>query len=150
MICLSEKTIEPLAVLAAVQSPLAGAVVLFLGTTRQFTDGRQTVQLSYDSYRSMAESQLTELKNAALENWKLTACCIVHRLGDVGIGQVSVAVAVSSAHRHAAFAAGEWLMDQIKASVPIWKQEHWSDGSRDWVHPRDETPPSSEDRIHVQ
>lgn len=150
MIHLTENTIEPLEVLAAVQSPLAGAVVLFLGTTRQFTDGRQTVQLSYDCYLGMAESQLTELKNAAMENWQLTACCIVHRLGDVGIGQVSVAVAVSSVHRQAAFAAGEWLMDQIKISVPIWKQEHWTDGRRDWIHPQNEPPPSSEDRIHVE
>ncbi len=67
--------------------------------------------------------------------WPLVGCALVHRLGEVGLGEASVAVAVSSPHRRDAFAAAEWLMDRLKQEVPIWKQEHWADGSSEWVHP---------------
>lgn len=119
----------------AVESPLAGAVVLFLGTTREVTGDRRTRHLEYEAYADMAEKKLAELADEARRRWSLTGCAIEHRLGRLEIGEASVGVAVSSPHRAAAFAAGQWLIDTLKESVPIWKQEHWADGGSEWVHP---------------
>lgn len=109
--------------------------MLFLGITREFTAGRQTVELSYEAYREMAELELGKLEAQARQRWPLVECVIVHRLGVVAVSEASVAIAVSSAHRDDAFAAGQWLIDSLKESVPIWKQERWADGGTEWVHP---------------
>src|SRR5262245_61071973 len=128
MIALTADPINVADVLEHVQRPEAGAVVLFLGTTRQFTAGRETVELAYEAYRDMAETELTRLAAEARQRWSLAACAVVHRVGVVPVGQPSVAVAVSSAHRDAAFEAGRWLIDTLKETAPIWKQERWADG----------------------
>ena len=135
MIRLTQEPIDPQEVLAAVQSVEAGAVVLFLGTVRQHTAGRETTHLVYECYPAMAERKLSELAAEARERWGVVELAIVHRLGRLELGDVAVAVAVSTPHRAAAFAAGEWLMDTIKQVVPIWKREHWTDGHEAWVHP---------------
>jgi molybdopterin synthase catalytic subunit len=135
MIALTDRPIDPAAVLERVSSPLAGAVVLFLGTTREMTDGRQTRHLDYECYPEMAEKKLAELEVEARRRWNLTECALVHRLGRLEIGEPSVAIAVSSPHRQAAFEAGQWLIDTLKEVVPIWKQETWADGATEWVHP---------------
>ena len=135
MIQLTDNPIDTQAVLAAVATPAAGAIVLFLGTTREFTDGRQTTSLDYEAYRPMAEKTLADLAEAARRRWPIEKLCIVHRLGHVPLGEASVAVAVSTAHRAAAFKAGQWLIDSLKQSVPIWKKETWADGNTEWVHP---------------
>ena len=135
MIELTEKPIDTAAVLRHVESHLAGAVVLFVGTTRQVTGERHTAWLEYECYEEMARVKLAELAATATERWSLQGCAIVHRLGRVDIGAASVAVAVSSAHRLAAVEAGQWLIDTLKQVVPIWKQETWADGSSEWVHP---------------
>jgi molybdopterin synthase catalytic subunit len=120
--------------LRLVHSPDAGAVVLFLGTTREVTGERRTLWLDYECYAEMAERKLAEIEAEARSRWTITECAIVHRLGRVDIGESSVAIAVSSPHRQAAFEAGQWLIDTLKKVVPIWKQEHWADGSAEWVH----------------
>ena len=135
MIELTHNPIETSAILASVASNDAGAVVLFLGTTREFTDGRQTASLDYECYPDMAEKKLAELEAVARQRWPLTGCAIVHRLGHLELGEASIAIAVSSPHRHVAFEAGKWLIDTIKEVVPIWKQENWADGTSEWVHP---------------
>lgn len=135
MICLTREPIDIAAVLESVRSPAAGAVVLFLGTTREMTDGRQTRWLNYEAYAPLAEKLLAELISQAQQRWPLVACSVAHRLGRVEVGEVSVAIAVSSGHRQAAFEAGQWLIDRLKESVPIWKEEHWADGTSQWVHP---------------
>lgn len=135
MIELTHNPIDVTAVLAKVSSAQAGAVVLFLGTTREFTKGRQTKTLHYECYSEMAEKKLVELESQAREKWLLVECVIVHRLGEVPLEQASVAIAVSSQHREVAFQAGKWLIDTLKVDVPIWKQEHWVDGATEWVHP---------------
>ncbi|HEV3003244.1 MAG TPA: molybdenum cofactor biosynthesis protein MoaE [Pirellulales bacterium] len=132
---LTHDPIDTSAVLAQVGSPLAGAVVLFLGTTRELTLGRRTRSLDYECYPEMAERKLAELEAEARRRWPLVACVLVHRLGHLEVGEASVAVAVSSQHRDAAFEAGKWLIDTLKEVVPIWKQEHWADGTNQWVHP---------------
>jgi len=135
MIELTREPIDTAPLLARAQSPRSGAVLLFLGVTRQHTDGRETAELHYDAYEAMAAKELNALKKKATERWSLTECLIVHRLGCVPLGEASVAIVTASPHRRAAFAAGEWLIDTLKKHVPIWKQEHWADGTTDWVHP---------------
>ena len=143
MIELTEQPIDTQQVLRRVSSTQAGAVVLFLGTTREFTRGRQTLSLNYECYAGMAEKKLAELEARAHQRWPLVATAIVHRIGHLGLGEASVAIGVSSAHRQDAFEAGKWLIDTLKEVVPIWKQENWADGTTEWVHP-DVQPSSTE------
>lgn len=135
MIELTHDPISLDSVVAAVRSTNAGAVLLFLGTTREFTGGERTTTLIYEAYRPMAEQQLRSLAEQASSRWSLTGCAIVHRLGEVPLGEASVAVAVSSPHRTEAFAAGRWLIDTLKQDVPIWKQDVTPSGQTAWVHP---------------
>ena len=144
MIRLTRDPIDTDAVLAEVASHRAGAAILFLGVTREFTKGRQTSSLDYDCYPEMAEKKMAELEAQARERWDLTGCCIVHRLGHLEISEASVAIAVSSPHRGTAFEAGQWLIDTLKEVVPIWKQENWADGTIEWVHPNVQTSPTKQ------
>jgi molybdopterin synthase catalytic subunit len=132
---LTRDVIDFTALTEAVRSPSCGAVVLFLGTVRELTQGRRTLHLTYDAYPEMAEAKMAELEAEARRRWPLHEVKLVHRLGDLGLGEISVAVAVSSPHRADAFDAGRWLIDRLKDVVPIWKQEHWADGTTEWIHP---------------
>ena len=135
MISLTNDPIDYHALTESVRSTQSGAVVLFLGTVRELTDGRRTLALDYEGYPQMAEAKLAELEAAARSKWPIDRVSIVHRLGRLELGDISVAVAVSCPHRKAAFEAGQFLIDELKVSVPIWKQENWSDGTTEWVHP---------------
>jgi molybdopterin synthase catalytic subunit len=135
MVELTSHAIDIAGLLARVGSAQAGAVVLFLGTAREFTAGRRTASLEYECFPDMAQQKLAEIETEARRRWPLVECAIVHRLGAVALGEVSVAVAVSTPHREAAFAAGKWLIDTLKEVVPIWKKENWADGTTEWVHP---------------
>jgi molybdopterin synthase catalytic subunit len=135
MIELTTNPIDAAALLAQAQQPEAGAVVLFLGISREFTGEKQTVSLTYEAYHDMAERELAKLEAEARGHWDLVECILVHRMGVVPISEASVAVVVSSPHRAAAFEAGRWLIDTLKESAPIWKQETWADGATEWVHP---------------
>ena len=109
--------------------------MLFLGTVREMTDGRRTVALDYDAYPEMAQAKMEQLETEARGKWSVGAVEIVHRLGHLEPGEISVAVAVSSPHRDDAFEAGRYLIDRLKQVVPIWKKENWDDGTTQWVHP---------------
>ena len=135
MISLTQLPIDYHALTEAVRSPRSGAVVLFLGTVREMTGERRTVALDYEAYPTMAERKLAELEAAARARWPIDQVGIVHRLGHLELGEISVAVAVSCPHRKQAFEAGQFLIDELKVSVPIWKQENWGDGSKEWVDP---------------
>jgi len=135
MISLTRAAIDSQALLDRVTVPAAGAVVLFLGTVRELTGDRRTLALDYEGYPEMAEKKLAELEAEARRRWPLCEVALVHRLGRLELTEASVAVAVSSPHRGAAFDAGRWLIDTLKEVVPIWKQEHWADGTTEWVHP---------------
>lgn len=135
MIKLTDHPIDTAAVLRSVSSVAAGANVLFTGTTRQFTGSDETVKLDYDGYREMAVAELTKLADEAKAKWPIESCSIVHRLGTVDLGEASVAVAVSTAHRADSFAAAEWILNQLKQRVPIWKRDHRPDGVSEWQHP---------------
>jgi molybdopterin synthase catalytic subunit len=151
MIHLTDQAIDTNRLIAQACTPEAGAVVVFLGITRQFTEPgnsltgggermasegrRETVELHYDAYREMAELEMTKLVQEARQRWSLVECLVVHRLGLVPLAEVSVAIVASSAHRRESLAAGQWLIDTLKQRVPIWKKECWADGQTAWVHP---------------
>jgi molybdopterin synthase catalytic subunit len=135
VIQLTTSTIDAAALLAQAQQPAAGAVLLFLGTSRQFTAGCETAELAYEAYHDMAERELAALEAEARSRWPLLECGIVHRLGIVPLAEASVAIVVSSPHRGDAFEAGRWLIDTLKEQVPIWKQERYASGETEWVHP---------------
>ncbi len=137
MIQITHEPIDAASVLAAVSDNNAGANLLFVGTTREWTSGTRTVELRYECYEPMAERQLTGLCHNARSRWNLTGVAVVHRVGVVPPGEASLAVAVSSPHRLASFEAGQWLIDRIKQVVPVWKQEIDEDGQGHWVHPVD-------------
>ena len=135
MIELTEQPIDYTALTESVRSHGSGAVVLFLGTVREITDGRKTVALDYQAYPEMAEAKLQELVAEIGDRWPVERVGVIHRLGHLELGEISVAIAVSSPHRQDAFAAGQYLIDRLKEVVPIWKKENWADGSTEWVHP---------------
>ncbi len=135
MIELTRNPIDYTALTESVRSNQAGAVVLFLGTVREMTAGRQTEALDYDAYPEMALAKLAELETEARDRWPVTGVALVHRLGHLDLGEISVAVAVSSPHRPDAFEAGRHLIDRLKEIVPIWKKENYTDGTTEWVHP---------------
>lgn len=120
-------------------TPEAGGLALFVGTTRQWTDGEQerleTAQLSYEAYGPMALAELCRLAAAAAERWPVARCCLWHRTGDVPVAETSVVVGVATPHRAEAFSACRWLIDSVKEHVPIWKCETFADGSQSWVEP---------------
>ncbi|MCH7987666.1 MAG: molybdenum cofactor biosynthesis protein MoaE [Planctomycetes bacterium] len=135
MIQLTHDEIDYTTLTESVRSDQAGAVVLFLGTVREMTNGRQTTALDYDAYPEMAEAKIAELIDEAREKWPIEQVGIIHRLGHLQLGDISVAVALSCPHRRQAFEAGRFLIDELKVRVPIWKKENWADGTTEWVHP---------------
>ncbi len=118
----------------AVRSPHCGAVVTFLGTVRDLTGEQVTVFLDYDAYAPMAEKKLAEIEADVRRRWPVGEIAMVHRLGRLGVGEVSVAIAVSCPHRSDAFDACQFAIDRLKELVPIWKKENAPDGTGEWVH----------------
>ncbi len=135
MIEIVETVIDYEAVTERVRSSRAGAVCLFLGTVREITGDLRTSFLEYEAYPEMAARKMEEIEAEARRRWPILEAAIVHRVGRLEIGEISIAVAVSSPHRRAAFEACGWIMDTIKEAVPIWKKERWADGTEEWVHP---------------
>ena len=129
-------TEEPLSVADAhafVADPAAGASVVFTGQVRNHADGRPVTGLDYEAYEEQAGAQLAALATAVAEKWPQTlAIWMEHRVGSLAVGEPSVVVAVSSAHRGGAFEAARHGIDELKATVAIWKQEHWADGTAHW------------------
>lgn len=135
MIELTDQTIDFHALTESVCDHAAGAVVLFLGTVREFTHGVQTSWLEYQAYPEMARASMAELESEVRQKFVVTNVAISHRFGSLKLGDVSVAIAVSAPHRSQAFDAGRWLIDTLKERVPIWKKEHFADGREEWQHP---------------
>jgi len=121
--------IDSAAIRTEIARPEDGAVVMFDGVVRNNSHGRRTLFLDYEAYDSMAVNEMERLSQAALECFKVRDLRMVHRLGKLEIGETSIAIAVASAHRAAAFDACRWLIDTLKKTVPIWKKEHFEDGA---------------------
>lgn len=135
MIQLTTAPIDYTALTEQVRRNDCGAVVLFLGTVRDLTDGRVTVALDYEAYPAMAEKKMAEIEGETRKRWPVGEMAMVHRLGHLDVGEISVAVAVCCPHRVQAFEACRFAIDRLKELVPIWKKENWADGSTEWVHP---------------
>ena len=119
----------------SVRDNAAGAVVLFLGTVREFTHGIQTDSLVYEAFPDMARASMAQLEAEARQRFTIIGVAISHRIGQLQLGDISVAIAVSAPHRAQAFDAGRWLIDTLKERTPIWKKEHYADGHVEWQHP---------------
>jgi molybdopterin synthase catalytic subunit len=122
------------ALLAAVGDPAAGGTTLFVGTTRNVNEGRVVERLEYEAYEAMALEEMRRIGDRIAQRWDVVAVAMVHRVGVVPIGEASVAVAVSAAHRDEAFAACRYGIDTLKQTVPIWKKEYYRGGEH-WVGP---------------
>ncbi len=128
---------------AMMSDPDAGAVGWFHGVTRRTTGDQITETLYYEAHSAMAKKQLHQLATMAAAKFGLLAVVIVHRLGEVPIGQASILVGCLGGHRKEVFAALPWMMDDLKREVAIWKQETFVSGPTQWVHP--DAPTDSSD-----
>ncbi len=135
MVRLTPEPIDDRALTEQVRRPECGAVLTFLGTVRDLTDGRATTALDYEAYPGMAEKKMAEIEQEVRARWPVGDVVLVHRVGRLDVGEVSVAVAVSCPHRGQAFEACRHAIDRLKELVPIWKKENWADGTTEWVHP---------------
>ena len=123
-------TREPIDLPALLDAPPKdGAVCLFVGVVRNENGGRAVLRLEYEAYEDMALELMEEIARETVRRWPITQVRLVHRLGGLEIGEPSVAVAVTSPHRAEAFEACRFAIDRLKASVPIWKREFYTDGA---------------------
>lgn len=120
-------------VLARVGSSVDGAVVLFLGTVRNHHEGRGVEAIRYEAYESMAAEELRRVASDVAARFEMDRVAVVHRVGDLEVGEASVAVATSAPHRAEAFGAAQAIMEEIKRRVPVWKYEQYTDGTSAWV-----------------
>ena len=125
---IARERIETRRVLEGIKRAEDGAAVVFEGVVRDNTRGRRTLYLDYEAYEDMAVKQMEDLSEQALSRFPIRDVAIVHRLGRLEIGEISVLIVVASAHRAAAFDACRWLIDTLKRTVPIWKKEYFEDG----------------------
>ena len=129
---LVEGPIDAAAVEAEVRTPAAGAIVVFRGTAREETRGRRVLRLFYEAYHAMAEKRLGEICEEARARHGALRVALRHRVGDCPVGEDAVVIAASAAHRAEAFDACRAVIEEIKRSAPLWKKEHYEDGST-WV-----------------
>ena len=130
---ISRKPIDPTKALESVMDEDAGGIVLFVGTIRNQTKGKEVKGLDYEVYRPMAERQIAKLEEEIRKRWPVRSIRLIHREGRVKVGEVSVVVAVSAVHREEAFEAARYAIDRIKESFPIWKREKFRGGRYAWV-----------------
>jgi molybdopterin synthase catalytic subunit len=113
----------------------AGGYCAFEGWVRNVNDGREVRALTYEAYTLLAEAEGERILAEAVARFAIVDAACVHRVGRLELGELAVWVGVAAGHREAAFAACRWIIDEVKAHVPIWKHEHYADGEADWLHP---------------
>jgi molybdopterin synthase catalytic subunit len=131
---LSERPIDIELLIERVESDERGGIAVFLGTVRNYHAGREVERLEYSAYGPLAEAECARIAAEAERTWGATVA-VEHRIGALGIGDVSVAVAAAAPHRDEAFRAGRNLIDEMTRRVPIWKREYYTDGTVAWVDP---------------
>ena len=129
------REIYPASLINEVASPEHGAISVFIGTVREVNDGRSVTAIEYSAYKSMADAELERILDEAEERFGVSALVVEHRIGLLGLGDVSVAIAAAHAHRAPALDCTRYVIEEIKKRVPIWKKEHYVDGTREWVDP---------------
>ena len=130
-----ERPLDPCGLLREVESVASGAAVLFVGTVRETNDGRAVTGIDYSAYVPMAERELSAIVGETAERYGTPHVVVEHRLGTLGLGEASVAIAVSHPHRAPAFDACRHVIEELKRRLPVWKREHYADGTREWVTP---------------
>jgi len=130
---LVDRPIELGTIVGEVARASNGATLLFVGTVRDVNNGRAITGMDYTAYVTMATRELTEIAREAAEQFETDDIVVEHRLGSLAIGDASVAIAVAHPHRGPAYDASRYVIEQLKQRVPIWKLEHYVDGSREWV-----------------
>lgn len=134
---LTKEPIDVAALTDEMQSHEAGALATFIGSVRAETqDDNELTALDYSAYEDMAIEQMKSIRRKAGEKFSILDAAIVHRLGRVPLGEASIAVVVVAAHRDGAFGALRFIVDAVKTDAPIWKKDHWADGSENWVTPQ--------------
>ncbi len=128
----TDETIEPDAIVSRVGCDRDGAVVVFHGVTRDHNDGREVLHLEYEAYSPMAENMMSQIVAEMREQWEIGDIAVCHRTGRVDIGETSMVLAVSAAHRQPAFESALYFIDRLKQIVPIWKKEHF-EGGEVWI-----------------
>jgi MoaE-MoaD fusion protein len=126
---------EPLSVetlMKKVQSPLCGAINIFVGTVRELTQGKRTIRLEYEAYAPMAVKKMEQIADEIAERWPGTNVAMAHRVGVLEIEDAAVVIAVSTPHRAASYEAGRYAIERLKEIVPVWKKENWEDGT-EWM-----------------
>ena len=129
------RAIDPAALVAEVSGHAHGAVILFLGTVRDFNDGRAVDGIEYQAYDAMAERELAAIVADAAHRFGTERITVEHRTGRLALGEISVGIAVAHAHRGAAYDASRFVIEQLKQRLPVWKREEYADGTREWVDP---------------
>jgi molybdopterin synthase catalytic subunit len=132
-VLLTSDALDPAKALAFVGDPAAGGTCVFVGTVREHSDAGDVTGLRYESYEELAEARLHEVAAELFERWPVCMAALHHRTGDLSVGEISVVVACSTAHRAEAFEACRHAIERIKADVPIWKQERLASGDAHWV-----------------
>jgi molybdopterin converting factor subunit 1 len=135
LIALSEEPLDSAAISKGIRSDKDGALVVFEGIVREGSRGKTVKALVYEAYGAMALRQMEQLAETARGRWPITDVAIVHRLGQLAVGEVSVVIAVAAQHRGEAFDASEWVIDELKHTVPIWKKEIYTEGEA-WIDDR--------------
>lgn len=134
-VALVQGPIDVSRVLADVSVPSSGATTLFLGTVREVNEGRPVVGIDYSAYESMAKREMETIARETTERFGTPHVVIEHRVGYLALTDVSVAIAVSHPRRSPAMDAMRYAIEELKKRVPIWKREHYVDGTREWVDP---------------
>ena len=132
MIEITHQTLDPERITSLVRKETNGAVVTFLGTTRNNFEGKRVLNLEYEAFEEMALKKMEDIRQELQAQFHIEDIAICHRIGTVSIGEISLVVAVASPHRKEAFLACHQAVDRVKEIVPIWKKEVFEDGSR-WV-----------------
>ena len=127
--------LDPARLLAEVADPANGAAILFVGTVRDMNEGRPVTGIDYSAYASMAERELARILDEAVSRFGTTHLVVEHRIGTLAVGEASVAIAVAHPRRAAAYDASRFVIEELKRRVPVWKREHYTDGTREWVDP---------------
>jgi molybdopterin synthase catalytic subunit len=127
--------INPSALLEEVASTASGATILFVGTVRETSEGRAVSGIEYTAYEPMAKREMDAILQEAATRFHTNDIVVEHRIGELALGEASVAIVVAHAHRSEAYDASRYVIEQLKRRVPIWKREAYVDGTREWVDP---------------
>lgn len=130
---ITTEPIDPTAVLTGATSTSDGAALLFLGVVRDHNEGRAVERLEYEAFAPMAETEMSRIAAEAADRWETGAISILHRVGTLELGEVSVAIVVAAPHRGDAYEASRYVIEELKKRVPIWKREGYVDGPSEWL-----------------